>query len=82
MKLNEHQQNALHSWGALNAYIRTVNDEAVCLALVDTELKMPSPRGVFLLRIHARYNRIRAARERSELMAKVDKSPLKNGVRI
>jgi hypothetical protein len=82
MKLNEHQQNALRSWDALNAYVRTVNDEAVCLALVDAELAMPNPRGVFLLRIHARYNRIRAAHERSELMAKANKSPLKNGERI
>ena len=44
MKLNEHQQNALRSWDALNAYVRTVKDEAVCLALIEAELAMPSPR--------------------------------------
>ena len=82
MKLNEHQQNALRSWDALNAYVRTVKDEAVCLALIEAELAMPSPRGVFLLRVHSRYNRVRAGRERAELMAKAGAQVLKNGVRV
>jgi hypothetical protein len=66
----------LATWITLNEAITEINSEKVLLGLLDEELASPTPRGMFLLRIHSRMNKLRAEREREELMAKVAKPPL------
>jgi hypothetical protein len=65
----------LATWVALNDAILTIDDEKTLLDLMKEEMSSPSPRGMFLLRIHSRMNKVRAERERAELMALVAKPP-------
>lgn len=63
------------SWDELNKSIVLVDNEETCHKLLEAELDLVKPRGMFVLRIHSRLNRLRAAREREELMAKLDHPP-------
>lgn len=63
------------SWDELNKSIVLVDSEETCRKLLEAELDLVKPRGMFVLRIHSRLNRLRAARERIELMAKLDHPP-------
>lgn len=56
----------LASIQALNAYVLTIDEEAA-FTLLKRERK-GRRRKSHLLRIHARFNRLRAARERAELI--------------
>jgi hypothetical protein len=56
----------LKTWIALNDAMRTA-DEDQCRALLAEELK-GRKRRMFCLRIHSRINRLRANRERQELL--------------
>ena len=56
------------TWSELNKVLRTA-DERLCADLLATELSGPARKG-HLLRIHARFNLLRARRERKELQAK------------
>jgi hypothetical protein len=60
----------LRSWSALNHAIRSA-DEATCLQLLKAETA-GRKRKVFIHRIHARLNRVRADRERRELLGQPD----------
>lgn len=62
-------KKALATWTDLNAVILTA-DEQLCQLLMKEELKTKR-RKQFLLRIHSRFNRVRADRERRELRAKL-----------
>ena len=55
------------TWMELNAKMQTATEED-CVSLLKAE-KEDRKRKQFLLRIHSRLNRLRAARERSELVA-------------
>ena len=57
---------ALASWQNLNSLLRTIS-ESDCHKLLEIEGK-ENKRDSFLLRIHARYNILRAQRERRELL--------------
>lgn len=56
----------LASWAGLNECLRSANEE-LCTVLLATE-KRGQRRTQHLLRIHARFNKLRGQRERSELM--------------
>lgn len=56
----------LASWNDLVEFITTA-DEQQCLALLNAEKRGPQ-RLTFLLRIHSRLNKVRADRERAELV--------------
>ena len=58
---------ALSSWSVLNLTLRTMDAEPALLALLKAEQK-GKRRLMFLLRIHSRYNLLRARRERAELL--------------
>jgi hypothetical protein len=62
---NEAIQSALTSWVNLNSAVIGA-DEATCQALLAAE-KSGKARRMFMLRIHSRYNKLRADRERQEL---------------
>ncbi len=70
--------SALRSWDALAKAVMRAG-EADCLRLLEAEKAMPRPRGMYLLRIHSRMNRLRARREREELMALVEEPPASKG---
>lgn len=57
----------LASWANLNEALREA-DEATTKGLLARE-KKDKKRVQYLLRIHARFNKVRAARERAELLA-------------
>lgn len=57
---------ALQTWIALNDFIRTA-DEAACQSLLKEELR-GRKRKQFVKRIHSRLNKVRADRERLELI--------------
>ena len=57
---------SLASWTGLNECLRTA-DEAYCIRLLEAE-KAGAKRTQHLLRIHARFNKLRGQRERGELM--------------
>jgi hypothetical protein len=57
----------LGSWKMLNNVLTSIDDENFCQQLIDLELK-GKRRGMFVFRIHSRFNRLRAARERREFM--------------
>lgn len=59
-------KKALSTWVELNAYITGVGEE-VCDRLLVME-KSGKARKMFIRRIHSRLNRVRAARERRELL--------------
>ena len=63
----------LRSWISLNNFI-IVADEQACYQLLEEEQKGRN-RKQFVKRIHSRLNRVRAARERSE----IDGAKPKNG---
>jgi len=56
----------LDTWVGLNAVVPRL-DEAACLALLTRE-REGRKRITFLLRVHSRLNKVRADRERAELM--------------
>lgn len=58
---------ALTTWVALNEELREAN-EATCQKLLKAELKGRA-RKQFIKRIHSRLNKVRADREREELLA-------------
>lgn len=60
------QHAALKSWKYLNDYLRTANEEE-CRLLLEAERKT-TKRMNFMLRIHAKFNVLRAERERRELV--------------
>ena len=62
--------DALGSWQKLNEHINDFDEDELYLAM-NTEATHDR-RSHFLIRIHARYTKTRAAREREELL-KVDK---------
>jgi hypothetical protein len=56
------------SWDLLNAELMRIEDEAECLPLLEAEKRRPEGgRGLFLMRIYSRYNKLRGRREREEL---------------
>lgn len=57
---------ALSNWTALNDALRTASEHR-CALLLDRE-RLGKRRIQYLLRIHARFNKQRADRERRELM--------------
>lgn len=63
------------TWVELNAAMVEIDDEEQCAQLLDHEKNRASPRGLFVLRIHSRLNKLRAHRERAELMQHVDVFP-------
>lgn len=60
--------DVLKSWDKLNACLQNCT-EAAAQSLLKEELK-GRKRKQFLLRIHSRINKLRASRERMELMAR------------
>lgn len=58
---------ALSSWTALNDFLREA-DEQEALAALEHE-RANGKRLQYLMRCHARYNKVRAERERAELLA-------------
>lgn len=72
---------ALKTWVDLNTFIVDVQDEDLCWAMLTEEGKRDKPRGLILLRIHSRLNRIRADRERKALMLLVKEPPASKGMR-
>lgn len=63
-------QDPLDSWTELNDVLRSA-DEKTCQRLLAAELRGKARRQ-FVLRIYSRYNRVRAGRERVELLSKCD----------
>lgn len=61
----------LDTWSTLNAAIVSASEE-VCTKLLKEELATQR-RHLFVMRIHSRLNKVRAARERLELSALLDK---------
>ncbi len=59
--------NYLENWAVLNDNIQQL-DEATIKALIDKEKKGES-RPQFLIRLHGRYNKLRAIREKKELLS-------------
>ena len=57
---------ALATWVNLNTAIMRMG-EADCVQLIDAE-KVGRNRKTFILRLHSRLNKVRAARERVELL--------------
>ncbi len=60
--------NALASWEALNTFLRSANERS-CRDLLLAERKGRN-RMVYKLRIFGKYNKLRAARERQELVTR------------
>jgi len=59
----------LDTWIKLNAFMQTASEDE-CKALMKEELKYRK-RKIFVLRVHSRLNKLRAHRERKELLAKI-----------
>lgn len=60
----------LETWSALNAYVMVRAEETDCEQLLAEELH-GRRRKKFLLRIHSRLNKLRADRERAEIMEQI-----------
>lgn len=60
---------ALDSWNGLNEILMDITEKE-CITLLKVEQKNLN-RPTFVKRIHSRINRMRAERERAELMGKV-----------
>ena len=58
--------DALGSWSMLNEYLRDATEQQ-CEVLMKEE-KRGQRRTQYVLRIHARYNKLRGQRERAELL--------------
>lgn len=63
--LNPHTK-VLRTWNSLNAALRNI-DEKGCQSLLDFE-KKTKRRSQILIRLFGKYNRLRADRERRELL--------------
>jgi len=61
------------AWKELNAEVMAAG-EAELAEMLAEELARTLPRLSFALRIHNRYNKLRAARERSEIAEKVSQN--------
>lgn len=59
-------ESVLHRWTGLTEFVTTA-DEQQCQILLNAE-KRGSKRLTFMLRIHSRLNKVRADRERVELV--------------
>ena len=68
MKREEVINSALRTWADLNDYMRLANEEQ-CREILEME-KNGKARKQFIRRIHCRLNKVRAARERAELLEK------------
>jgi hypothetical protein len=55
------------SWNYLNNILVTINDEDLLWNMLEQELTGQN-RGTFAMRIHSRANKLRAAREREEII--------------
>lgn len=55
-----------HTWATLNEALKNATEEE-CWALLENE-KKTARRAQFMMRIHSRANKLRAARERLELV--------------
>lgn len=75
-------QSYMKSWVALNSALPTIGDEERCIQLLEYEKSMIAPRGMYLLRIHSRFNKLRAHRERRELMILVENPPQSKEARL
>ena len=65
MKKKEIENPILGTWSSLNQYVMVTDDEKALAALLKVE-QAGKARKQFILRIHSRINRLRAARERLE----------------
>lgn len=61
---------SLENWQALNERINTLDEDELKLAL-NTEMSY-GRRKQFVIRLHARHTKIKAARERAELLARCE----------
>lgn len=57
------------TWNSLNEAMQTATEDE-CKAHLKDEMKS-SKRKLFVLRVHSRLNKLRAHRERKELLAKI-----------
>lgn len=64
--MSKPQANPLGSWVAMNEALKTL-DEKACWELLKKE-QANQQRAQFMLRIHGRANKLRAERERRELI--------------
>lgn len=64
--MSKPETNPLSSWVAMNEALKTLSEKD-CWKLLETE-KKGGKRAQFLLRIHGRANKLRAERERRELL--------------
>lgn len=64
--MSKPETNPLSSWVAMNEALKTLSEKD-CWKLLESE-KKGSKRAQFLLRIHGRANKLRAERERRELL--------------
>jgi hypothetical protein len=58
----------MYNWVSLNEALKNEFDEAKLWELLKAELDRPVARVRYALRIHSRLNRVRAAREREEIL--------------
>lgn len=65
MKKRRIENPILETWSSLNQYVMVTDDEKALAALLKVE-QAGKARKQFILRIHSRINRLRAARERLE----------------
>lgn len=63
-------QAASTSWDSLNQVVMNTEDEEFLNVLLKEELKFKK-RKQYVLRIHSRINKLRADRERTELLEKI-----------
>jgi hypothetical protein len=64
----KHKDEVLRTWADLNQHLMNVADEAECLRLLKAEKTGPRKSTTIMLRIHSRYNYLRAHRERHEIV--------------
>jgi len=62
----KHKDEILRTWKGLNAHLQN-SDENECQRLLKAERTGPRKSKVVMLRIHARFNYLRAHREREEI---------------
>lgn len=62
--------NALQGWRELNAVINEMVEDELALA-IKIEVKSDVPRNEILIRLHARFCKLRSQRERAELLENV-----------
>ena len=64
------KQTIERTWRGLNKALESVKTSKKAKQMLDLEVKQPSPRRGFALRIHSKLNRLRAAEERTEIIKK------------